>query len=828
MADPALLLLVAPAWAVVLWASLRRPRRPGACVRAALGCAAVGLLLLALAGPSLRVARTGDADVVILYDATPSMAAAGADTDSGRTLAPWTAALPDRRTQVIPYAADETDLAAGLRRAAAALPEGQGLVVLYTDARQGRGDAGAEAARLAAAGIGVHAIRPALAVRDVALAGIDPPASPPPDRPLDLTVRLAATLRTEVRLRLTRAASGDEGQRAWDRRVAVSPDAGAVVSFRDGPLPAGRYRYDVALTADDDACPENNRGRCTVAVGGVRDVCYVHTGPAPGPLAGVLRRAAPAGLRLTPRSVSAGPVPTDVAVVVLENLPAWVLGRSPAERLARAVTDGGLGLWVAGGDDAFAAGAYGDSPLEPLLPVSSRPAERPALHLALVLDASGSMNETVGSTQKLALAKRAVLTLRPALADGDRIGVVAFAGQPAVVAPMGPLAEWDALRRRLLAMEAGGGTRITPAVRTAIDMFPAGGPPAGAQVIRHVLVLSDGRSEDFGVDALVRAARSRGVSISAVATGEGAREDLLGRLASETGGRLYADADPARLAEVFLKEMIRARGEGLRDGPWAARWVRPAPVWPAAGMPLPTVPACNATQAKDDADVHWSAVPSAAGGDAWPLLATWRRGLGKVAAMPWPAGTAPEAWLTGPAAEGRLAALLGWLARAEAPATWSAHLRREGTDWTVRVREDASAIGSDARPFVAAVLPEDGDPPPPVVLTQVAPGVHEASLPGLGTAGGTVAVHRRGGRPRQRLSVPVLPPAELVHLGVDADRLEAIVRAAGGRIHDTPASLAEMVRGKEMRTYRPMDRPLLWAAGAVLLALAGLRILGKA
>lgn len=828
LARPALLLLLVPLWAALLGAALRRSRRPGARLRAALGCAAAGLLVLALAGPAVRLARTGESAVVILLDATPSMTVAHGETDPARALAPWTAALPARRTEVVPFAGGtETDLAAGLRQAAAALPEGRGLVLLYTDARETRGDAARTAARLAAAGVAVHAVAPDLAVRDVAVAALETPPSPPPDRPVHLTVRLAATFEATAALRLTRAAAADEPERTWDREVSVSPGAGAVVSFRDGPLPAGRYRYDVAVRAEADACPDNDRARCTVTVGGARDVCYVHAGPEPGPLADALRRAAPAGLRVTERSVSAGPPPTDAAVLVLENVPAWVLGRREAERLSRAVIDAGLGLWVIGGDAAFTAGAYGDSPLEALLPVSSRLADRPALHLALVLDASGSMNETAGGTQKLTLAKRAVLMLRPALAAGDRLGVVAFAGQPAVVGPMGPLEEWDALRSRLLALEAGGGTRITPAVQAALDLFPPD-PPPGADVVRHVLVLSDGRSEDFGVDALAQAARSRGVSASAVATGEGARADLLGRLASETGGRLVADADPGRLADTFLKEMIRARGEALRPVGRMVRWVRPEPVWPAAAPPLPSVPAYNLTRAKEAADVHWVTGPRQAEQDAAPLLATWRRGLGKVAAMPWPAGTAPEAWLAEPGAEARFAPLLSWLAGADEPRTWSARLVREGAGWTVRVREDARAIASETSPFVAAAMPESGSPPAPVALEQVAPGVHEASIEGLGPGGGTVVVYRRAGGARQRLTVPALPPEELIHLGADRARLAEIVRAGGGRVHDAPESFADVVRRKERAAYEPVDRPLVWAAAAVLLALAALRILGRA
>jgi len=834
LANPAVLLLAGPVWAVLAWAALRRPRRPGAALRAGLAALAGALLLASLAEPSVRVGRRGRCPVVIALDASPSVRAALGRTDPARVLAPWMAPFPVQRRRVAPFAeGSATDIAAGLRQAAAALPQGQGVVLLYTDARETTGDAVAQASHLAAAGIAVHAIDPALTVRDAAIVSVETTPSPAADRPLHLTVRTAATSPISATLHLTRAAVGDVGPRSWQRRVALSADTGATVRFTDGPLPAGRYRYDLDLRADADACEPNNHAHWTVTVGGRRAVYYVHAGEAPGPLLQTLRRGAPAGVHLVPWALADGPPPTDAAALVLENVPAWSLGRRGAESLARRVTDAGLGLWVLGGDAAFAAGAYADSPLEAVLPVRSRVGERPPLELVLVLDASGSMNETVEGTQKLALAKRAVLALRPALGPGDRVGVVAFAGRADVISPLAPLEEWDGLRRRLLALRAGGGTRITPAVEAAARQFPDHAKPAGPKgirtetAVRHVLLLSDGRSEDFDVDRLLSLARTRRVSISAVATGAEARRGRLDRLASGTGGRLYEAVDLARLMDTFLKDLVRARGEGLRDGPCPARWVRAEPVWPAAAPPLPAVPAWNLTRAKDGAAIHWVTAPRETEGEPWPLLATWRRGLGKVAAMPWPAGTAPEAWQAAPAARNLFRPLLDWLAAGSDPRTWSARTVREGTGWAVRVQEDAGSLVPSAPAFAASVL-TDQDAPRRIALKQVRPGVYEGAIGPVGPAGAAVVVHREGEPARVRLAVAALAEAELLRLGVDRGRLAEIVRAGGGQVHASPESFAQTVRQIEMRGYRPVGIWAVAAAGLVVLLLAALRLLGRA
>ena len=831
LGSPALLLLVAPVWAALWYAAVRRPRRPGAAVRATLTTLATGLLVTALADPSVRLAGRGACPVVLLHDASPSMTVAQVGRDPAAVLAPWTSALPPRTVTVLPFADGmRTDLAAALGRAAAALPAGQGLVVLYTDARETVGDAAAQAARLAAAGIPVHAIAPDLAGADVAIASVRVPASPAPDRPFHVTVRLAATASATAEVCLARAAAHGEPARDLARTVPVSPGSGATVLFAAGPLPAGRYRYDISLAADPDACPANNRASVTVAVGGHRDIWYVHTDAEAGPLASALRRAAPSGVRLATRHVADGPPPADAAAIILDNVPAWSLGHRGAERLAGAVASGGLGLLVVGGDTAFAAGAYGDSPIDALLPVTSRLATRPPLDLVLVLDASGSMNETVAGTQKLALAKRAVLALRPALDAGDRVGIVAFAGDARAVSPLVPLDQWAMLCERLVALVAGGGTRITPAVDTALAQFDEV-PDTSPATVRHVLLLSDGRSDDFAVDRLIREAGGRRVSLSAVATGADAQADRLGRLASETGGRLYAGADPARLADTFLADMIRARGEGLRRQTRSVRWVRREPVWPASAPAPPTVSAINLTRLKDGADPHWVTQPPSddtvtANERPSPLLATWRRGLGKVAAMPWPAGAGPDPWLAGPSGVRCLRPLLAWLTAEAAPRTWSADLERRGDAWTVRVSEPSPADGPPRAPFRAAVLTDDNEPRR-VTLRAVGPGQYEANVGPLG-GGATVTVYREGVGARVRLTAASLPPLELQRLGVDRERLAGIVRAGGGRVHVSPTTLAEVVHQVRARGYRPVWRVLVAAAGVAVLVLAVLRLLGRA
>ena len=903
LAHPWVVAVILPVWAILAWPALRSsPRRPGALGRAVLACLSAGLLLAALAGPSLRVSTAGASAVCIVQDVSPSMALAGGDAAARAALPDYAAALADVPIGLVRFdadaeirlrpgsapagtlaspagfppdrptapGADATDVAAGLQAASLALPEARGILVLYTDARETRGDAVRAATHLAARGIQVHAVLPILAaVSDVRVTALDAPPRAESGAPVAMRLRLVSTRPADVTVRLERLPFGDASAADWQRRVRVEPGVGAELLFEDTPPAEGDWTYTAQIAAlrqaqggpepvegqsrgaaDSDAVPQNNRASCIVRVGEPRTVLYVYAGAAPGPLFDLLRKQ---GLRVTAARAEEGLTLPGVgaSAVILDNVSAWTLGPG-APGLADLVARGGLGLLAIGGDAAFAAGGYGDSPIEDVLPVSSRTGRRPPLEMVLVIDSSGSMNETVGSgsgaPRKITLAKQAVLALRAALAPADRIGIVAFAGQPRTVSALVPVSEWETLRRRLVSLEAGGGTRITPALAGALDLLPPT-DTGQTKTVRHVLLLSDGRSQDFDLPFLITRCRERGVSVSAVATGADADLESLGRLARETGGRLYRSADLAHLAETFFKDLTWARGEGLTEGVFPAAWRDPQPVWRRPGPTLPAVAACNITRPKEGASVLWETAGTEQG--TVPLLAVWRRGLGKAAAMPWPAGLATDAWLADDGLGRYLREILAWLEGPASPTGWSARVFDRDGRWRVRVEQRnvppgaPSAVAATPLRFSAAVFEAGAPGAREVALETVEPGAAEADL-GPRTARGATLIVRasdegsernvpNGAGPpaqhpaegRMTLALPGLPPREYERFGWDRPLLERIVTAGGGKIHETPESLAEAVRQAETRHYMPVGIHLVWAAAAGVVGLVLGRLLGR-
>jgi Mg-chelatase subunit ChlD len=836
LARPWVLLLAIPVVAAALAPALRRRgRRPGAAGRAVFGSIAAGLLLVALAGPSVRVGERG-AHLAVAEDASASMRIAGAQLGPENIECRIGAA----RLRVVAFA-DETfagtSVAEALREAARALPRPEGVVLLYSDGRETEGDARTAAAEIAARGIQVHTLVPELEpVADARITSITSPTDARPRQAIRIRIGVASTVANEVRLGVSRPAVGDLSARTWNRSIDVVAGLGSTVAIEDVAPAGGTIAYRAEISARGDTVPENDTAALLLQIGAPRSVVCVHGGQRPSRAARWLQDALPPGIRLRTVSADEGlPQGPNVAVMVLDNLPAREsLAAEPARRLAARVRDGGLGLLVLGGDAAFGAGGYADSPLDAVLPVETLTERRP-IRLVLAIDASGSMNETFGGVRKLSLATQAVLALRPALDPHDRVGVVAFASEPRRVSPLRPVAEWAELRRALLGVQAGGGTRITPALEAAREMLPD--QPPDEETARHVLLLSDGRSEDFQAAYLAAAFREAGVTVSAVATGEDARRAELRRLAEATGGRLYVETDLARLGETFLEDLARARGEGMLSGPLRAAWRSAQPVWTKTAPPLPPVPAWNPTTARPEATVHWIGVPQAAAPgsdgpgektDPPPLLASWRVGLGAAAAMPWPVADAPEAWRTEADLPRRLADVVLWLRGPHVPPGWSARLLERGGRRLVRATLGPAALEEEAPAFVATVFRGGVGEPQRVEMEQVEPGIFEASLgPARGPAASVVV--GRTGREREHitLAAPGLPPAEFDAFGVDRRRLEEIARAGGGRLHTSLDSVLAVLEAIERRGYRAVGWYFAWAGAAAGVLLVVLRLAGR-
>lgn len=693
-----------------------------------------------------------------------------------------------------------TDLEAGIRLAAAMLPsDARGRIVVFSDGNQTRGDALAAAERLARgpSGVPIDVVPVRYRVeREVAIEAVDVPP-----RAAD-----GATVAARVVLRSTHAVTGQLTLLLEGRPVDASPgEAGLSRRVRVGPgvqvvsvpieLPARRvHRFEAVFEPEAGASGEvadtssaNNRASGFTITPGRGSVLIVDGVGAEGAvLATTLEEAGLDVTRTTP-----GAMPGDLLgleafdLVILQNAPAEEIGQRGQQALAAYVRELGGGLVMVGGPDSFAAGGWRGTPVEPILPVRLDLPERavtPEAAIVFVLDSSGSMKASVmGSTRtQQEVANESAASAVGVLDERDLVGVIAFESVPEVIVPLGPNRDREASRTAIRRIRSGGGTNLPPALRLA------GAQLSGVDAkAKHVIVLSDGRSQDEeSLPELAAELAAQGVRVTSIAVGDDADVEGLRALAGAGRGTFYNVTNPEVLPRVFLRAVRLVRSPQVREGEFE-------PVVLASGSPLtlglgapPPLHGLVLTRDRDEPTV----VRAMRTPQGEPVLAHWPVELGQVAAFTSDAHRWARDWLGWPGYRVFWTQLVRTLSRA--PGGSGSIVTAQAVEGGVRVRLDA--LDDQARPIDGLLVPvtvytPEGTPIE-VTLTQTGPGVYEgmAAAPAEGADGVWIAVAgpRKSGvrQPPVVGGVVVRSPAENARPASDEALLARIAQATGGRV----------------------------------------------
>ena len=206
--------------------------------------------------------------------------------------------------------------------------------------------------------------------------------------------------------------------------------------------------------------------------------------------------------------------------------------------------------------------------------------------LLLLIDASGSMGEEIGSGNpqvKIEAAKQAAIAALGSAAESGsvEVAVLAFSGdcQDPVPRYQEFTRDVDRLTQFIGSLQPGGGTPMADALLVANRYMDQNGD-AGAST-RMIMLLADGQNDCGNVGQAMASLQSSGIIFRHETVGFGispsspAAQDLR-QIATQTGGTYHHAADANQLADVFMEfvdtfTVIDMLGTfGRRDAPGAA------------------------------------------------------------------------------------------------------------------------------------------------------------------------------------------------------------------------------------------------------------------
>lgn len=465
-----------------------------------------------------------------------------------------------------------------------------------------------------------------------------------------------------------------------------------------------------------------------------------------------------------------------IDVVCLLDVPAVDLHPSRQQSLERWVREHGGGVLLAGATKAYGPGGYLRTPIEDLSPLSARvPGEQPQAAVAFVLDRSGSMQQTVEGTSRLAFTKRATVEAVDLLHPASKVAVVVFDDAAHLLKPLGSPGDVAA---RLAPVTAGGGTNLYPALQAALGQLRSTRAEA-----KHMIVMTDGLAQAAPFEPLLERITAADITISTVAVGRGADVELLQQVARAGGGAFHRSADVRALPSILSQEAMLLSSNPVREGAVSVSLEGTDAAF-LEGLPsdFPELQGYVRTTPKPEAVVH----ASVDGGD--PVLASWRHGLGRAVALATPlTGAWAGAWIGTAFADTLLAQGVRWTAAPVlAPGLALDVLRRgDALILVARLVDDRGEPREGVRLFAQAKDPT-GVLVGPLALQEISRGTYAGRLDAFTPGSYVVTVEAPAGAAEAAVTaertVHVPHPARLGFGATRATAGLAAAEATGGRL----------------------------------------------
>ncbi|HEY3740858.1 MAG TPA: VWA domain-containing protein [Bryobacteraceae bacterium] len=616
------LALLPLAWAAWEW------RRADRRLALALKALTLALILAAVAEPVLRTYETKTA-VVVLADTSASISPADLKKESDYLNA-MQSAKGRNRMVVLPFArstravdpsesvkgwalkntASEqgrgTGLESAIRDGLAALPEGLvPRVLLLSDGRENMGSAARGAWQAKELGVAVDVVplagrpQPEIRLESVSM----PPVAFSGERfPVELVINSPKPAQGTLELQAEGKTLGsstvqlDKGVNRVSLHanvaVAGAVDIGVVLKTGGG---SGDLHYDQVVNL--------RRPK----------ILYITQDPQ-GTGKNFLDALAAAQFDVTPQSDPEQGKLSDYQLVAFNN---WDLESIPTNRKAEIenYVKGGGGLLVIGGErNVYVEGKKVEDALDRTLPAKLAPPRSPeGTAVVLIIDKSSSMEG-----RKMELARLSAIGVIENLRPIDLVGVLIFDNSFQWAVPIRRAEDKSMIKRLVAGITPDGGTQIAPALTEAYRKIM----PTSA-TYKHIVLLTDGISEEGDSLELSREATNNKVTISTVGLGQDVNKAYLEKVAAFAGGKSYFLNEPNGLEQILLRDVMEHTGSTAVEKPLKPTVLKKTDV--LENVAIETAPALKGYvkfKSKPDAD-------EVLGIDKDPLYVRWQYGLGR-------------------------------------------------------------------------------------------------------------------------------------------------------------------------------------------------------
>jgi Mg-chelatase subunit ChlD len=316
------------------------------------------------------------------------------------------------------------------------------------------------------------------------------------------------------------------------------------------------------------------------------------------------------------RQLSAGGL-DDFQVIAFNN---WDLESIPPAIKAdiESFVQQGGGLLVIGGEkNVYLENKQLEDAIDRTLPAKLAPPRSPeGTCVILIVDKSSSMEG-----KKMELARLAAIGVVENLRAIDLVGVLIFDNSFQWAVPIRRAEDRQLIKRLIAGVTPDGGTQIAPALAEAYRKAV----PVQA-TFKHIVLLTDGISEEGDSITLAREAALQKVTISTVGLGQDVNRTYLEKVASFSKGRSYFLTDPSGLEQILLRDVMEHTGSTAIEKPVVPSATRQVEILEGVGIEkAPPLKGYVRFVAKPSADTILTMDQKD------PLFVRWQFGLGRAA-----------------------------------------------------------------------------------------------------------------------------------------------------------------------------------------------------